>query len=325
MSRVRASCVGVVEENMRIVMVGAGALGGLVGAQLTEGGEDVILLDMDQGRADLLNSEGLCIAEEGKGERCVRVRVVTSVVGLSPPDLVCISVKSYQTENAVKRVAPIVGPNTFVLSMQNGIGNAEAIARLLGPKKVLSGIIYHSSQHTGPNRLRYRVGIKPILIAPFEGEVTPEILSIGETFKKAGLDTNILENIDHVIWQKLLHNAVVNPVSALTGLTCNGLLADPDMQMFMRELCMEMIAVMRARGIPIQDEEDPYRPVIGSQKALGENRPTMWQDLSRGLLTEIDAMNGAVVREAERLGLKAPLNWTLVRMIHSAERQHGCK
>jgi len=306
---------------MRIVIMGAGALGGVVGAHLTEAGEDVTLVDINVPRVRLLNETGLFISEGTKGERCVKVQAVNSVDDLPVADLVFISVKSYQTENATRAALPIISDATLVLSMQNGIGNTEVMAELLGPERVLSGITYHSIQHTGPNRLRYRPGIKPIQIAPYDGRITPQIENVGEVFRAAGLDTNIVENIDNVVWQKLLHNAVVNPVSALTGLTCRELLDDPDLQDFMRALCLEQIEVMRAHGVPIIDEEDPYRPVIGSQKALGKNRPSMWQDLVRANLTEVDAINGAVVQEAERHGLSAPLNWGLVRFIHSRERQ----
>jgi 2-dehydropantoate 2-reductase len=306
---------------MRIVVVGAGALGGLYGAQLAEHGEEVTLIEINQPRVKLLNETGLFISEGNKGERCVKLGVSSSFEGLETADLVFVAVKSYQTESAVRDAMPVIGPKTFVLSMQNGVGNTDVMAEILGPKRVLSGITYHSIQHTGPNRIRYRPGIKPIQIAPYDGEVTPEIEAIGEVFNAAGLKTDVVENIDHAVWQKLLHNAVVNPVSALTGLTCRELLDDEDLQRFMRDLCMETIAVMRARGVPIMDEEDPYRPVIGSQKALGKNRPSMWQDLARANQTEVDAINGAVVDEAKRLGLSAPLNWGLVRFIHSREQQ----
>lgn len=306
---------------MRIVVVGAGALGGLVGAHLTESGEESLLLEINRARARLLNENGLFIAEADKGERCVRVRVIGDLDSVGQADLVFVAVKSYETENAVRGAMPVIGPSTRVLSMQNGIGNTDLMARLLGPERVLCGITYHSIQHTGPNRLRYRPGIKPIQIAPYDGKITPEIREIGEVFRRSGLHTDVVENIDHTVWRKLLHNAVVNPVSALTGLTCRELLDDADLQMFMRDLCMEIIAVMRARGVPIEDEEDPYRPVLGSQRALGKNRPSMWQDLTRGQRTEIDAINGAIADEAARLGLPAPLNWGLVRFIHSRERQ----
>ncbi len=306
---------------MKIVVIGAGALGGLVGAHLTEAGEEVALVEINQARVRLLNETGLFISEGSKGERCVRVRAVASVAELEPADLVFISVKSYQTETAVNDSLPVIGPQTYVLSMQNGIGNTDVMAGILGPERVLSGITYHSIQHTGPNRLRYRPGIKPIQIAPQDGDITPAIEAVGEVFRGAGLATEVVEQIDDVIWQKLLHNAVVNPVSALTGLTCRDLLDDDDLQQFMRELCMEIVAVMRARGIPIIDEEDPYRPVIKSQKALGKNRPSMWQDLVRSNRSEIDAINGAVVAEAERLGLTAPHNKALVQFIHSRESQ----
>jgi len=310
---------------MRILVVGAGALGGTVGALLSQAGEDVTFLENDVARAELLNREGLIILEEGKPERKIPMRVVASLDGYGQADLVFISVKSYQTEGAVRAALPAIGPSTRVLSMQNGIGNTEVMASMIGGQRVLSGITYHSIQHLGPNKLRFRRGIKPIQIAPYQGKLGDEVRRIGEAFNRAGLQTEVSDTIEHVIWQKLLHNAVVNPVSALTGLCCDDLLQDADLQALMRRMCEEIVAVMRARGVPIQDEEDPYRPVIGSQKALGPNRPSMWQDLNRGLRTEIDALNGAVVREAEKLGMAVPVNQTIVWLVHSAERRAARK
>ncbi|MBU0742639.1 2-dehydropantoate 2-reductase, partial [bacterium] len=306
---------------MHIVIVGAGALGGLVGAQLTLGGEDVSLIEINEARVKLLRESGLFVSEGTSGETCVPVKITSSVEGLPVADLIFVSVKSYQTEAAVRASLPVIGPETFMLSMQNGIGNTDTMAGIIDPSRVLSGVTYHSIQHTGPNRIRYRPGIKPIQIAPYDGVVTEEIERVGEVFRASGLNTEVRDHINDVIWQKLLHNAVVNPVSALTGLTCREMLDDPDIQSFMRDLCLEIIEVMKALGVPIVNEEDPYAPVVNSQKALGKNRPSMWQDLARSCRTEVDAINGAVVREAERLGLDAPHNRGLVRFIHSRERQ----
>jgi 2-dehydropantoate 2-reductase len=306
---------------MRILIVGAGALGGLVGAYLTRAGEDVTLLEVNKARARLLNDDGLQITRVGQEEESFRVRTVTALEGLPPFDLVFLAVKTYQTEDATRGVLSAIGPGTRFLSMQNGIGNAETIARLVGRDRVLCGITYHSIQHVGPARLQYRPGIKPIQIAPLTGEISPNVQAIGEVFRRAGFETDVVPSIDHVVWQKLLHNAVVNSISAVTGLNCREILADEDLITFGRALCQEIVAVMRARGIPIVDEEDPFRPVIDSLKALGKNRPSMWQDLAKGARTEIDAINGAIVAEAERLGLQAPHNAALVHFIHSRERQ----
>ncbi len=306
---------------MRTLIVGAGALGGLVGANLTRAGEDVVLLESNTARAALLNEAGLLVSRMGEDEVCVPVTVVSAVDGLAPFDLVFVAVKTYETEDAVRSVLPAVGPQTLFLSLQNGIGNAEKIAALVGAERVLCGITYHSIQHAGPRRLNYRAGIKPIQIAPFSGADPAKIEPIAEVFRAAGMATEVVPNVDHAIWQKLLHNAVVNPTSALTGLTCREMLADEHLMSFMRDLCGEIIAVMRARGIPIVDDEDPFRPIIGSLKALGKNRPSMWQDLSRGKRTEVDALNGAVADEAARLGLSAPHNRAIVDFIHSRERQ----
>jgi 2-dehydropantoate 2-reductase len=306
---------------VRILIVGAGALGGLVGAFLTRAGEDVTLLEINPARARLLQSQGLEISQVGVGETTsVPVSVVTTVADLAPFDLVFIAVKTYQTADAVRGSVSATHPGTLFLSMQNGIGNGEVIAELVGAERVLCGLTYHSVQHRGPGRVQFRAGIKPIQIAPFQGEVTPELEAIGAMFRHAGLDTNIVPDIDHAVWQKLLHNAVINPVSAITGLTCREILGDDDLLAFMRDLCDEIVAVMRARGIPIVDEEDPFRPLMGSLQALGANRPTMWQDLIRGVRTEVDALNGAVVAEADRLGLAVPHNRALVRFVHSRER-----
>lgn len=306
---------------MRILIVGAGALGGLVGASLASAGEDVTLLEVNKARARLLNDEGLLITRMGEPEKHFPVNAVTTVTGLDPFDMVFIAVKTYQTEDAVRAALPATRPHTRFLSMQNGIGNAEAIAKLVGEDRVLCGITYHSIQHAGPARLQYRPGIKPIQIAPLTGNLTPEVEMIGEVFRNAGFEVSVVPSVDHAVWQKLLHNAVVNTVSAVTGLNCREILADADLMAFARDLCIEIVEVMRARGIPIVDEEDPFRPVIGSLKALGKNRPSMWQDLAKGARTEIDAINGAIVAEAARLGLQAPHNAALVHFIHSRERQ----
>jgi 2-dehydropantoate 2-reductase len=310
---------------MRILIVGAGALGGLMGAYLTRAGEDVTLLEVNQARARLLADAGLQITRVGQEEVTIPIHVVTTVAGLAPFDLVFVAVKTYQTGDAVRAVLGATTAATRFLSLQNGIGNAEAIAALVGEERVLCGVTYHSVEHAGPGRLRYRAGIKPIQIAAVRGGATPEVEAIGAAFRRAGFETNIVANVDHALWQKLLHNAVVNPTSAITGLTCREVLADEELIAFMRDLCGEIIAVMRARGVPIVDEEDPFRPIIGSLKALGKNRPSMWQDLSRGTRTEVDALNGAIVREAERLGLSVPHNAALVHFIHSRERQKFLK
>jgi 2-dehydropantoate 2-reductase len=306
---------------MRILVLGAGALGGLFGARLGEGGEDVTLLEANFARAKLIAEEGLFLSEAEKGERHVRLKVVSSIDGLAPFDVVFVAVKSYQTEDAVRGVLPAVGERTWILSTQNGIGNVERIRKVVDTTRIITGITFHSIQHTGPNRMRYRTGIKPIQMAPVDGQITDEVRAIGRVFSSAGLAADVVPSVDTIVWQKLVHNAVVNPVSALTGMSCSELLADDDIQAFMRALCLEIADVMRKRGTPLEDEEDPYRPIVRSQQALAKNRPSMWQDLVRGFRTEIDAMNGGIVAEAERLGMSAPLNWGIVQMIHSRERQ----
>jgi 2-dehydropantoate 2-reductase len=306
---------------MRIVILGAGALGGLIGARLGASGEDVTFLEANVARAKLLQEQGLFLSESDKGEQHVAVKVVTTLEGQPTADLLFVAVKSYQTESAIRAGLPVIGEKTWILSTQNGIGNVDRIRSVVDSHRILTGITFHSIQHTGPNRMRYRTGIKPVQMAPVDGTITDEVRAIGEVFCRAGMATEVVESVDAVVWQKLVHNSVVNPISALTGMTCSELLEDEDMQALMRSLCLEIAEVMKARGTPLEDPEDPYRPIVRSQKALARNRPSMWQDLVRGFRTEIDAMNGGIVVEAERLGIPAPLNWAIVQLVHSRERQ----
>ncbi len=308
---------------MRIVILGAGALGGLIGARLSQAGEDVTFLEANVARARLLGEEGLFLSEADSGERHVPVKVVTTLEGQPAADLLFVAVKSYQTESAVRAALPVLGEKTWILSTQNGIGNVDRIRKVVETERILTGITYNSIQHTGPNRMRYRTGIKPIQMAPVTRKITDEVRAIGQVFCNAGMPTEVVEEVDTVVWQKLVHNSVINPVSALTGMSCSELLEDPDLQALMRGVCEEIIGVMKARGTPIEDEEDPYRPLVKSQKALGKNRPSMWQDITRGFATEVDAMNGGIVAEAAKLGVSAPLNWAITQFVHSRERQQS--
>jgi len=303
---------------MRIVIVGAGALGGFIGACLKKAGEDVTLIANNPARIRLINKDGLYLAEGEKGESCIRIKLVSSCEG-APADLIFLAVKSYQTREALRSVTSLISDKTHVLSLQNGLGNVEIMAEEVSPDQVSCGITYHSVQDVGANRLRYRTGIKPIQVAPYNEQGRPGLEKVVAAFSSAGLKMEIVPNVDVAIWQKLLHNAVINPVSAVTGRTCREMLEDGELQNFMRALCYEIVEVMKARGLEIIHPEDPYLPVINSQKALGKNRPSMWQDLVRGRRTEVDSINGAVILEAEKYGLSAPLNWGLVRFIHSRE------
>ena len=138
---------------MRILVLGAGALGGLVGANLTRAGEDVTLLEVNTARARLLDEAGLLISRVGEEEACVPVHVVSALDGLAPFDLVFIAVKTYETADAVRSVLPVCSETTLFLSLQNGVGNAETVATLVPAERVLCGITYHSIQHAGPRRL----------------------------------------------------------------------------------------------------------------------------------------------------------------------------
>ena len=130
---------------------------------------------MNQARARLLADAGLHITRVGQGETTIPIRVVTTLAGVDPFDLVFVAVKTYQTGDAVRAALEATKASTLFFSLQNGIGNAETIAAIVGEERVLCGVTYHSIEHAGPGRLRYRAGIKPIQIARLRGGPTPEV------------------------------------------------------------------------------------------------------------------------------------------------------
>ena len=285
---------------MKIVVVGAGALGGLVGAHLTEAGEDVILVEINEARVQAPERDRALHlrGQQGRALRAREGRHRRSTGLPSRPTWSSSSVKSYQTEDAVAaRAAGHRARRPTCSRCRTASATPRSWPGSSGRERVLCGITYHSIQHTGPNRLRYRPGIKPIQIAPHDGEITPEIEAIGEVFRAAGLDTE----------RRREHRRRDLAEAAAQRRRQPGLGADrSDLPraarrrgpagLHARRSAWRSSTVMRARGVPIVDEEDPYRPVIGSQKALGKNRPSMWQDLVRANRTEVDAINGAVVR-----------------------------
>ncbi len=302
---------------MKIAVVGAGAMGSLFGALLAEAGNDVWLCDVWQDHMQAINNNGLSIDREGKS-RNVHLLATLDPTQIDPADLVIIFVKSTQTQSAAETAQYLVGSGGAVLTLQNGMGNADAIAEVIAPEGILAGTTSHGATMLGPGIIRH-AGVGPTTLGAWKNTEQGHRLArrFADTFNTAGIETEAVEDVRCVIWNKLLINIGINAITALTAIK-NGRILDLEST---KELCRiaveEAMRVARALNIPIRD--DAVDVVFKVAEATAANRSSMGQDVDSKRPTEIEAINGFIVRESKRLGLDAPVNFTLTALIETLQ------
>jgi 2-dehydropantoate 2-reductase len=301
---------------MKIVIMGTGAMGSLFGGLLALS-EEVWLVDIRQEQIDAIRSAGLTIEEKGK-KQTIHVNATSDVASIGKADLVIFFVKAYHTEKAASDAFVLQKKDTVFLTLQNGLGNEEAICKQVDRKSVMLGTTNHGATLLGPGHIRH-AGWGKTYVGELDGKMTDRVAQIAQGFNKAGIETEVSSNIHQVVWNKLFINAGLNAVAALTGLKNGQLLDYPETLRLMDRLVSEAIEVAKRKGIPI--EGNPLEKVKAVVEATRENRCSMGQDIDNRRKTEIDAINGAVVREAERLGISVPYNQMITDLIKVIEKR----
>ena len=301
---------------MKIAIVGAGAMGSLFGGLLAEAGQDVWLLDLWPEHVQAIRRDGLRI-ETPAGQRKVEVRAT-----MTPEDvdgfchLVIVFVKSIHTAAAAETAAALAGPEGRVLTLQNGMGNAEVIGRFVDHDRIVVGTTAHGATMLGPGHIRH-AGSGLTVIGSWKGRNDTGIEEIAAVFNEAEIVTRIREDILEVIWEKLLVNVGINAITALCGIK-NGQLLDLPVT---RQLCAsaveEAAAVARALGVNVR--QDIVTHVLEIARATAANRSSMGQDVDARRPTEITAINGAVVDLARKVNLPVPVNQTLTALVETLQ------
>ena len=299
--------------------MGAGAMGSLFGGLLALSGEDVWLVDIWKEHIDTIRSKGLAI-EEKEETRAVTIHAATDVASVGKADLVLIFVKTYHTEKAVSDALALQKEDTVFLTLQNGLGNEEVICRQVDRKKVMLGVTNHGATLLGPGHIRH-AGWGKTFIGEIGGSVSSRVSEIAQLFRKAKIETEVSSNVHRLIWEKLLINVGVNALAALTGLKNGELLDHPETIRLMEALVSEAVEVAKRKGIEIAG--NPVDKVKSVAEATRANRCSMGQDLDYKRKTEIDAINGAIVREAGRLGISVPYNQMITDLVKVIERGFG--
>jgi 2-dehydropantoate 2-reductase len=301
---------------MKIVMMGSGAMGGLFGGLLTLSGEEVWLVGNRKEQIDRIRSAGLTFEEKGKSQ-IIPMNAALDATSVGKADVVIFFVKTYDTEVAVSDALVLEKEDTIFLTLQNGLGNEEVICQKIDRKKVMLGVTGHGATLLGPGRIRH-AGWGKTFIGELDHRITDRASRIAQTFCEAGIETEVSSNIHDHVWEKLLVNVGINALTALTGFKNGQLLDYPETSRLMKKLVFEAVEVARGKGIHL--EEDSIEKVRRVAEATKENRSSMGQDFDRRQKTEIDAINGAVVREARPLGIPVPFNQAVTDLVKAIEK-----
>jgi 2-dehydropantoate 2-reductase len=304
---------------LKFAVLGAGSLGSALGGVLTEAGHEVWLITRNQAHVDAINQRGLTLRTAGV-DRVVRARASSNALDAGVVDCVIVLVKSAQTRAAMQAAMSLLGPDTTVLSLQNGLGHEDILSEVVGRERVLAGKSYCGGQMMAPGHVICGHVGKDTHMGELDGSITPRITSIADAFNTAGLQTTVSGNIMGTIWDKLFINVATGALSGITHLAYGDLYQVPELEACAVAAVAEAMAVAKARGVRTSITE----PVQAWRKAGAglpyEFKASILQTLERGARTEVDYINGAVVQLGLQHGVPTPVNATLLACIKGIEQ-----
>ena len=301
---------------MKVVILGAGAMGCLYGAALHRAGCEVVLVDVNQPHIDAINANGLELETRAGTEHLpIPARRPEEIDG--PVELVVVFTKTFHTDAALAGIAAAIGPETWLLSLQNGLGNDKRLAAHAAPERIMVGSSSLPSDLVGPGKVRSHGEGGSKLYPAFGGD--PAFAQqVCDLLTAGGLPAALEPDIHGAIWSKAIFNATMNPLCALTRRTPGFLGAHAESRALIRDLVEEGVAVANASGVAI-----PAQPIHDLTQVSvtdhADHEASMLQDVKAGRRTEVDAINGAIVEAARAAGVEAPLTETLWRLVKLEE------
>ncbi|MDI3469134.1 MAG: 2-dehydropantoate 2-reductase [Pseudolabrys sp.] len=300
----------------RIAIVGAGSVGCYFGGRLAQAGADVTLIGRPA-QVEAITRNGLLFESGGKTET-IRVGATTEPEGVRDAAIVLICVKSADTDMATAEVAPYLASDAVLVSLQNGVGNAERI-HAGAHRPVIGGLVYVAVSMPGIGRVRHAGGNRIVIGAVRDCGATGALLrDVADAFRAAGVTVDMSADMDGELWAKLMTNCAYNAICALTGKPYGVMGAVPEIRALMREAADEVIALAHRKGIVIPDETSAS--LLAMTETMAHQMSSTAQDIARGRRTEIDYLNGFVSRESAAIGLEAPVNRTLHALVKLRER-----
>jgi len=308
---------------MRVLILGAGALGSLMGARLHSAGTPVILFSRNIDHIRSVRQDGLLVRELDGREQILELPACENKADIPwTPELVITLVKSRDTEGAVRAVLPLCSVDTHFLTLQNGIGNADLIQKLAGTDRVLAGTTAQGATLLRPGKVGHG-GEGPSHVGRPGTAADDMARRVAALLDGAGLTCEATDQADRLIWKKLLVNVGINAITALSRVPNGWVADDPSARELATRAVQEAREVAAKFGFDFPEAVD--QEVLEVAHRTRKNHSSMYQDVATGKPTEIEAINGAVESLARGFGLSAPVNWTLTRLIRliDATNQQG--
>lgn len=301
---------------MKIIILGSGAMGCLYGAAFHRAGAQVTLVDVNLAHVAAINADGLEL-DTRRGVEHLPIPALLPDQVRDVADLLVVFTKTFHTDGALAGVAAAIGPETRLLSLQNGLGNAERLAAHAAPDRVLVGASTLPADLVGPGKVRSHGDGGSKLYPAFGGD--PALARVAaDLLTKGGLPAALDPQILAAIWSKAIFNAAMNPLCALTRRTPGFLGANPEARAMIRAVVEEGVAAAQAAGVSV-DAAPIHALTEVSMTDHADHEASMLQDVKAGRRTEVDAINGAIVQAAQAHGVAAPVTETLWRLVKLEE------
>ena len=301
---------------MRIYMIGAGAMGGVYGGLIKRAGYDVTLVDLREDHVAAIKRDGLKVEGE-RGTHVIPIPVHTSHEGLPAGDLAIIFTDASSTREAARTAQALLKAEGFAMTLQNGIGNVEALVDELGRARVVAGVSMNSAANPEAGRSVY-TNADMTSIGELDGGESERIRAVADMLNKAEIQTEIVSDPMSYVYGKFVLNCGVNALAAVSGLRSGEVYRTPELRTLQGHIIDEVLAVVDAKGWTLS-EADPRGKILHHTQ-LRFNKPSMLQHIEQGRRTEIDAINGAIVREAKALGIAVPYNEAVVAIVKGLEK-----
>src|SRR5262245_57383529 len=300
---------------MKIAVVGAGAMGSVYAGILGDNGNEVWAVDVWAEHVDAIRERGLTV-DGASGSRTVRIEATTDPAAVGVCELVVIATKAMQVEAAAAGASPLVGPDTVVLPIQNGLGSPDRVAAILGEERVAVGVAGgFGASIVAPGHVHHE-GWELVRLGERRGPATPRIRRIADVWSDAGFRVEVYDDVERLVWEKLIFNVCFSGTCAVLERRIGEVIADPAAWQVASGCAREAYDVARARGIELAfDDPVAYTRAFG-EKIAGA-RPSMLLDLLAGRPSEVDVINGAIPPAAREFGLAAPVNETVSALVRA--------
>ncbi|MDF1485600.1 ketopantoate reductase family protein [Ramlibacter sp. H39-3-26] len=303
-------------QRLKIAVMGAGSVGGYFGGLLARAGHGVVLIGRPA-HVQAIEQHGLRLEARGFDGH-IPLQASTEASAVQGADVVLLCVKSTDTEAAAAQILPHLAPGALVLTLQNGVDNDERVRAVLGPAhEVAAAVVYVATSMPGPGHVKHH-GRGELVIAS-----SPRSAEAARQFAAAGIPTEISDNVRGALWAKLVVNCAYNAISAIAQLPYGVLVQGAGVADAMRDVVAECLAVAKADGVQIPG--DVEAAVRGIAQSMPGQYSSTAQDVARGKPSEIDHLNGYVVRRGAALAVPVPVNralWALVKLVESRRGSH---